>query len=204
MSIHISPHGPRGVRAIKNITFGLAAATSLLIAAAPASAAPFVSSFDKITTGNVEFGYYYFVGHQASETYSTGLSSVNKLTLSLTADQNVLRTPLTFTFSLNGNVIGETTYTASGADLTKALNFSFDPITSASGAYTLLANVTTGVAPGAGSVHFSSTTQPLTLDSTAVAAAVPEPATWAMMLVGFGMVGAAARYRRRSTAATFA
>jgi hypothetical protein len=27
---------------------------------------------------------------------------------------------------------------------------------------------------------------------------VPEPATWAMMLVGFGMVGGAARYRRRA------
>lgn len=30
-------------------------------------------------------------------------------------------------------------------------------------------------------------------------AAVPEPATWAMLLVGFAMVGAAARYRRRTT-----
>lgn len=29
------------------------------------------------------------------------------------------------------------------------------------------------------------------------APAVPEPATWAMMLVGFGMVGASSRYRRR-------
>ncbi len=29
-------------------------------------------------------------------------------------------------------------------------------------------------------------------------AAVPEPATWAMMLVGFGMVAGATRYRRRS------
>lgn len=29
--------------------------------------------------------------------------------------------------------------------------------------------------------------------------AVPEPTTWAMMLVGFGMVAGAARYRRRST-----
>ena len=28
-------------------------------------------------------------------------------------------------------------------------------------------------------------------------AAVPEPATWAMMLVGFGMIGGSARYRRR-------
>ncbi|MBB4155170.1 hypothetical protein GGQ80_003087, partial [Sphingomonas jinjuensis] len=31
-------------------------------------------------------------------------------------------------------------------------------------------------------------------------AAVPEPATWAMMLVGFAMVGAASRYRSRKTA----
>ncbi|RZM13176.1 MAG: PEP-CTERM sorting domain-containing protein, partial [Sphingomonas sp.] len=29
--------------------------------------------------------------------------------------------------------------------------------------------------------------------------AVPEPTTWAMMLVGFGMMGASMRYRRRST-----
>lgn len=33
--------------------------------------------------------------------------------------------------------------------------------------------------------------------SPVMAGAVPEPATWAMMLVGFGMIGAAARYRRR-------
>lgn len=35
-------------------------------------------------------------------------------------------------------------------------------------------------------------------------AAVPEPATWAMMLLGFGMVAGASRYHRRSTAATYA
>jgi hypothetical protein len=33
---------------------------------------------------------------------------------------------------------------------------------------------------------------------------VPEPATWAMMLVGFGMMGGALRYRRRSSAVTYA
>jgi len=32
---------------------------------------------------------------------------------------------------------------------------------------------------------------------------VPEPATWAMMLVGFAMVGAATRYRRRNTSVAF-
>ncbi len=34
--------------------------------------------------------------------------------------------------------------------------------------------------------------------------AVPEPATWAMMLTGFGMVAGAARYRRRKTTAAIA
>ncbi len=33
---------------------------------------------------------------------------------------------------------------------------------------------------------------------------VPEPTTWAMMLVGFGMVGAATRYRRRGAKVTYA
>ncbi len=33
----------------------------------------------------------------------------------------------------------------------------------------------------------------------AFATAVPEPATWGMMILGFGMVGASSRYRRRST-----
>lgn len=33
--------------------------------------------------------------------------------------------------------------------------------------------------------------------------AVPEPATWAMMLLGFGMVAGAARYRRRSATVSF-
>jgi len=36
------------------------------------------------------------------------------------------------------------------------------------------------------------------------AAAVPEPATWAMMLIGFSMIGGAVRYRRRSTVTTYA
>lgn len=44
----------------------------------------------------------------------------------------------------------------------------------------------------------------LLLDNVSMTAAVPEPATWALMLVGFGMVGASARYRRRKTTAAIA
>lgn len=44
----------------------------------------------------------------------------------------------------------------------------------------------------------------LLLDNVSLVAAVPEPSTWAMMLVGFAMVGATARYRRRNTKAVIA
>lgn len=44
----------------------------------------------------------------------------------------------------------------------------------------------------------------LTGTAARAVAAVPEPATWAMMMVGFGMVGAASRYRRRGARVTYA
>lgn len=40
------------------------------------------------------------------------------------------------------------------------------------------------------------------VDNVNFAAAVPEPATWAMMILGFGLVGAAMRRRSSSTATT--
>jgi choice-of-anchor C domain-containing protein len=39
------------------------------------------------------------------------------------------------------------------------------------------------------------------LDNVSIFGAVPEPATWAMMIVGFGVVGASLRNRRRALAA---
>ncbi|MFS0770854.1 PEPxxWA-CTERM sorting domain-containing protein [Sphingomonas sp. 1P08PE] len=53
-------------------------------------------------------------------------------------------------------------------------------------------------------ISFSSSVNSLEVDNVRFATAVPEPATWAMMLVGFAMVGAAARYRRRLTNVRFA
>lgn len=44
----------------------------------------------------------------------------------------------------------------------------------------------------------------ITLGSATPGGVVPEPATWAMMLVGFGMMGASMRYRRKNTAVSFA
>ncbi len=44
----------------------------------------------------------------------------------------------------------------------------------------------------------------VTASATAATAAVPEPATWAMMIGGFGAVGGAMRYRRRKVSVSFA
>jgi len=67
-------------------------------------------------------------------------------------------------------------------------------------------NATTLAALGltTGTYIFNSSADSLTINVGQIAAAVPEPATWAMMLVGFGMIGATARYRRRSTKVAYA
>ncbi len=53
-----------------------------------------------------------------------------------------------------------------------------------------------------GGLRLTSSQNALEIDN--VVFAVPEPATWAMMFVGFGMMGASMRYRRRGTKAVFA
>lgn len=53
-------------------------------------------------------------------------------------------------------------------------------------------------------IRFSSSVNSLEADNVRFTSAVPEPATWAMMLLGFTMVGAAARYRRRTSKVRFA
>jgi hypothetical protein len=46
------------------------------------------------------------------------------------------------------------------------------------------------------SIRFESTQNSFEVDNFSVGAAVPEPATWAMMITGFGLAGAAIRRRR--------
>ena len=48
------------------------------------------------------------------------------------------------------------------------------------------------------SIDLRSTGQALEVDNFGVIAAVPEPATWGMMLLGFGVMGVSLRRRRRS------
>jgi len=54
------------------------------------------------------------------------------------------------------------------------------------------------------SVTFSSTVNSFEVDNLAVSGAVPEPASWAMMIGGFGLMGSAVRRRRAQTTVKFA
>lgn len=57
-------------------------------------------------------------------------------------------------------------------------------------------------ASNVGALEFSSTSNAFEFDNVAVVSgAVPEPATWAMMLFGFGIVGSALRRRSRAAIA---
>lgn len=56
--------------------------------------------------------------------------------------------------------------------------------------------------PVANQTYFSNVATTSSVFTRTVFAAVPEPATWAMMLVGFGGLGAAMRSRRKLTATT--
>ena len=53
-----------------------------------------------------------------------------------------------------------------------------------------------------GGIRFLSNGNSLEVDN--VVFAVPEPSTWAMMFLGFGMIGTAARYRRRNRNVSYA
>jgi hypothetical protein len=61
-----------------------------------------------------------------------------------------------------------------------------------------------GFAPGSTTVGFGinrlGVADNLTFDRINMPGAVPEPATWAMMIGGFGLVGGAMRTRRRAVA----
>jgi hypothetical protein len=62
-----------------------------------------------------------------------------------------------------------------------------------------------GDAPGAYSFYaYNGSSYTIQSTGSVTVTAIPEPATWAMMLLGFGMVGAGVRYRRRSTKVAYA
>lgn len=118
----------------------------------------------------------------------TGFSSANDLDGggAFTAANNPGGSTTTTGRSLDGQVL-QTAFAPNGL---------FDSETSATYIFrtnaTLFTTGTFGIIDGS------------TFSGLAFAPAVPEPGTWSMMILGFGMIGGALRYRRRRTALTFA
>jgi hypothetical protein len=97
--------------------------------------------------------------------------------------------PITLSFT-------DASYTRTGTSLTitgGALFSNGNPAEANTGTFTLATSSQDGMASA---VDF-------TFTSNASTSAVPEPASWAMMLAGFGMLGAAMRRRKPTTAVSF-
>jgi hypothetical protein len=138
-------------------------------------------------------GFFFFIGDNASQTFSTGLTSVDEVQLQLNLGENgnYASQDLGLTLSVNGTDVGSTTYSV-GDQSSHSLDFTFGPLASGTGDWTLDLRVTTPVCSGCGAVQFG-TYAPMTLISN-----VPEPETYALMLAGLGFLGFAARRRKNS------
>ena len=174
---------------------GLAIAAAAVFASAAASAAVTVINFDNGTAPGFSGDFTVFPragssGNAATVNGTPFLAVPSENSASGTATYTAAGAITSFSFDWgtpdsyntltfrdgNGNAIAS--YTGSGPSFTGTYTF-------ASGT-----NIRT--------VDFSSTSKAFEIDNVSVTAAVPEPATWALMLAGFGFVGFAAR--RRATA----
>jgi len=199
----------------------LAAASALaIVSASPASAAVITYTISGTFSGTT--GAVSYTGQQATFTGigdTSTLRTVNgfeTVTLnSLTAaDSNGVTTltvlsPMTFIYDASFGFVAFANSTVTGQlfAIGVAGLSNYDGISNfGQSAPSDLSGPTSGADPylsNLGNVSIDTVRQ-ARFSASVVTAAVPEPATWAMMLVGFGMIGATARYRRRTTKIAYA
>ena len=122
-----------------------------------------------------------------------------------------------YTGLTNNNIVGG--YTTSFADTGTGTGFGINgvyaaprlylPVSYASGdaiasSATFLFKTIDDLGLTRGTYTYSSSSDTITLRIGQAAPAVPEPASWAMMILGIGMAGGVARYRRRKATLPFA
>jgi hypothetical protein len=172
---------------------GSIGAAALALSAAPASAATvFIKSF---------------VGGPFSSLNPLGTLPATKLAAGDTYD---------FTFDLVAPIVGESSTQAAAQVLSLSLGepiqyqvYEGTPTTGSPEAGTLLATSAFGLSPvvtgnwGVGDYYVNILPSEITVGGEVVSgsfqnSAVPEPATWAMMLIGVGLIGGGLRLARRS------
>lgn len=97
-------------------------------------------------------------------------------------------------FYLSASVFSYQNSIVTGVDLTSPISYILTPDDGYGGSFSLFSEKPSKRANVQGVMRISSVSI-----SELGATAVPEPATWATMLIGFGLIGGALRYRRRSS-----
>ncbi len=180
---------------MKKISILAIAGAAAILSPAAATAQSYGGNFSALGTQGNGQGSYYFIGQGASQQFSaTGLATVSQFDIGLVGGIGgfYASDALTLTFQISGITIGTTTYTPGDA-ASRQLSFVFGPIASASTNYTLAAFVSEPVCDGCGALRLSSQN-----NFQLITAAIPEPSSWGMMLIGFGAMGFALRRSRIS------
>jgi hypothetical protein len=197
---------------MKITTLALALATSTAVAA-PANAALITKSFK--VTSLFEEGPLTTVVTQFDLTFDPSLTdSSMKISLSnFKSDGGVSFSnpqaiysyspgfldvrPAIRALSIGGEISGPEDARANSNDF--YIGIDVDEAGNALSAYSIYSHATVPFV-----VYARSTTSDDPVSTSMPTGAVPEPATWAMMLVGFGLIGGALRYRRKNTTIRYA
>jgi hypothetical protein len=197
---------------LMNKIMALAATVAAIAAVAPASAATTVVTQDNTAaTANVLVFTDGIAKASFGATYTSNVGFADAFFFTLAQAANITAGELTSNAdTLRGNLIKDLdlsfvnlatgaitplAFQSNGSDKNEKFEFPANqlPFALAAGTYSLNVAGTVQAAPAsyAGSLTFG-----------AVASAVPEPATWAMMIGGFGMVGGTMRSARRKQKAS--
>lgn len=164
---------------------------ALLAIGSPAGAAVTIDSSTMVDAGPTTVADVTVIGftdaNLASPTFSESLVITNTLAGLYSITLTTSSPAVDFTSAILSGLGGPYNLVEINDDGTNEFWRLANPITLDPSTYTLTIN---GNNTGAGSLGGSITIRP--------AVAVPEPATWAMMLVGFGAIGFAMRRRRKS------
>jgi hypothetical protein len=176
---------------MKNLLFGIAATAAMaLVAAAPLANAATVLTFTFSPDGNSAVASFNSsgVGTTFSDTYTFVLPAGFASTALTSAAVNGMTDTAFTSVVLNGNTL--TTNSTGAIDEMSLLNVAVNP-----GANNLVVNGTSGgLFSYGGNVSFAK----LVINPTG---GIPEPAGWALMILGFGSAGAMLRRRRAAQAA---